>query len=485
MKFWNNNGQVYGGAIVLVDGSRIFLEEHTYLEFINNTASFGGAICVLPKRFILTHGCFLISTFDWFNITLKFLGNSASIGDSIFVTTLDSCLEICQQKLYRTMNISEMFSSSCIGNFQFANKDLPKRHISTCPKVINYPFSTIHAVPGFSHNLNISQVDEMGNNVGDTFFLNANLDKTSKSRGIQIESPTLKNFTVFFGKPGESGSLTIETSCQITQQIVINFTLIGCPPGFIFKNNKSCVFSENLYRGIATASGNSALMKPGYWAGYIGRESDETLFTGECVVSYCNFNETSFFSHYLPNTNCTQEVLEEVVCGSKRKGVLCTKCAEGYTVFYHSPNLECFNISEHVDCAYGIPLYIISELLPVTIIFLVIIIFKISLTSGTAYSFVFYAQLVLDTQFDDASGIAPVYHPVARYILDIFRVIYGSFNLNIFNIEGLSFCLLSDANVMDTLMFQYATILYAVMLVIVTVLVLRLYSCYCCVKLGN
>ena len=34
-------------------------------------------------------------------------------------------------------------------------------------------------------------------------------------------------------------------------------------------------------------------------------------------------------------------------------------------------------------------------------------------------------------------------------------------------------------------MFQYATILYAVMLVIVTVLVLRLHSCYCCVKLGN
>ena len=38
---------------------------------------------------------------------------------------------------------------------------------------------------------------------------------------------------------------------------------------------------------------------------------------------------------------------------------------------------------------------------------------------------------------------------------------------------------------MDVFMFQYGTILYAVMLVIATVLVLRLHSCYCCVKLGN
>ena len=34
-------------------------------------------------------------------------------------------------------------------------------------------------------------------------------------------------------------------------------------------------------------------------------------------------------------------------------------------------------------------------------------------------------------------------------------------------------------------MFQYGTILYSVMLVIVTVIFLRLHSCYCCVKLGN
>ena len=130
--------------------------------------------------------------------------------------------------------------------------------------------------------------------------------------------------------------------------------------------------------------------------------------------------------------------------------MLCTRCANGYTVFYHSPNLECF---QRNNCAFGIPLYIVSELLPVTIIFLVILIFNISLTSGAVYSFVFYSQ-VIDSQFVDAFGTADVNDPVTEFVLNIFKVIYGSFNLNMLNIEGLSFCIISGANVMDIFMFS-------------------------------
>ena len=39
------------------------------------------------------------------------------------------------------------------------------------------------------------------------------------------------------------------------------------------------------------------------------------------------------------------------------------------------------------------------------------------------------------------------------------------------NIDGLSFCIISDANVMDIFMFNYCTVLYSVMLVIAAVFV--------------
>ena len=321
---------------------------------------------------------------------------------------------------------------------------------------INCSTSNINPIPGISHYFNISQIDELGNDVTDKFLLTAKLDKASKAHGVSLGSLTLKNYITFHGEPGESGTLTIENSAQITRNIKINFTLASCPPGFTLHNtSKSCKCSKNLYSGITSCHKGAALMKPGYWAGI--DNDTEQMFTGGCVVSFCNFTESQSGQHYLPHTASTQEQLEKAVCGIKRKGVLCTKCGEGYTMCYHSPNLKCFhNTSIHANCAFGIPIYIVSELLPVTIIFLIILIFNISLTSGAVYSFVFYAQ-VLDSQFVDAFGTAAIKNSVTGNILNIFRIVYGSFNLDMLNIDGLSFCIISDAKIqyMDIFMFNY------------------------------
>ena len=94
-----------------------------------------------------------------------------------------------------------------------------------------------------------------------------------------------------------------------------------------------------------------------------------------------------------PTSIKTKEKLEAIVCSENRKGILCGSCIEGYSTLYNSPALTCYNTTT-AHCAYGIPLYIVSELLPVTIIFVVILVFNISLTSGALYSFVLYAQLL-------------------------------------------------------------------------------------------
>ena len=165
------------------------------------------------------------------------------------------------------------------------------------------------------------------------------------------------------------------------------------------------------------------------------------------------------------------------MCGDSRRGILCSNCSEGFTLLYHSRNYECRNKSL-VNCSYGIPLYIVSELLPVTLLFLVILIFNINFTSGALSSFVFYAQVI---DLLDADVVDRKY----RLTFSVLKTFYDSFNLNMLNIEFLSFCLISDANQMQLFMFQYGTVVYSMLLVIVTVLVLRLHSCYCCVKLGN
>ena len=498
VKFWNNNGE-RGGAVLLAGDSRMQLGNHTHFEFVNNTASYGGAICALPTQvhgFTFTDICFLYPV-DLLskNITFKFLKNTAStkVGNDIFATSLAPCLGICQFVTKRNLKTSDIFMGNvtCIGNFTFAERiQLGTGSISTCPEKINVSSTFIEPIPGFSYKLNIVQIDEMGNTVGDMFTLTAKLDKSSIASGVSLNSPTIvNNLVTFYGEPGVSGTLTIENSAQIPRKIDIGYQLSNCPPGFVIQNKTSCKCSAlsntTRYYEITYCENYSAMINLGNWVGYIGNESEHTLYTGNCVAKFCNFGRNAAKQRYLlPKKACLKEELEELVCGKHRRGVLCTICAEGFVIHYHSQNFDCYNISTSINCSYGIPLYIISELVPVTVLFLVILIFNISLTSGALCSFVFYAQ-VLDSQFVDAFGTVHVQCSVVNQILNLLRIFYGFFNLNMFNIEGLSFCLVSGANVMDIFMFNYATILYSVMLVIATILVLRLHSCYCCVKLGN
>ena len=83
-------------------------------------------------------------------------------------------------------------------------------------------------------------------------------------------------------------------------------------------------------------------------------------------------------------------------------------------------------------CQYGIPIYIATEILPVTIIFLVILLFNISLTSGALYSFVFYAQILLRL-IVSAFNIINISHHSTKIIFDFLHFVLGVF---VFDIQG-------------------------------------------------
>ena len=230
----------------------------------------------------------------------------------------------------------------------------------------------------------------------------------------------------------------------------------------------------------------SALITHGFWVGYIGNfSSEDTLFTSACTFRFCTYKGKLGENGYnkIPISAKTKEELEAIVCSENRKGILCSSCIDGHSTLYHSLAFTCYNTTT-AHCAYGIPLYIVSELLPVTVIFVIILVFNISLTSGALYSFVFYAQL-LDFLYIDSFEALSLSETSLTKVVKIVHMVYSTFNLKTFYGEFFSFCLISNANAMDLFMFQYGTILYAVMLVIATILVLRLHSCYCCAKLGN
>ena len=475
VEFFNNVGSE-GGAIFLAGVSKMLVYDNTAFQFNNNTAHYGGGICSLPSEDIITYGsCFLMPLKRVNkNISLHFAGNKASkqIGNDIFVSSLASCCKFCHSK---TKNI---FSSPCIGNYTFVKTGAPAgSSIATSPLILNTSLSYLELAPGLPHELNITQTDELGN--PDMFLVTADITSVTGLVSSTLV-PVQNNSITLFGKPGTTGTIVLENNAPVVRSKLLEFFLSKCPPGFSLENDNACICSASTahnYFQMPSCHKYSALITHGFWVGYIDNSSSEdTLFTGACVADFCSYKGIPGVNGYneIPTSIKTKKELEAIVCSENRKGILCGSCIEGHSTFYHSPTYTCYNTTTD-HCAYGIPLYIVSELLPVTIIFVIILVFNISLTSGALHSFVLYAQL-LDFLYIDAFRTLFENNKVVTTV----HIIYATFNLNFFYAENLSFCLISNANTMVIFMFNYGTIVYAVMLVIATILVLRLHSCYCC-----
>ena len=124
--------------------------------------------------------------------------------------------------------------------------------------------------------------------------------------------------------------------------------------------------------------------------------------------------------------------------------------------------------------------YTLSELLPTAIVFVLVIIFNIHLTSGTWYSVVLYAQIV---DFYEVNSLEFFELPTGfAQLTSVYRFIYGMFNLDFFKYEDdLSFCLWDGATVLDVLAFKYLTTTFALLLLVILVLCFRSPCCDKCV----
>ena len=269
-----------------------------------------------------------------------------------------------------------------------------KHCICTCPQEIHCS-SSDSPISGFHLNLNIFQIDELGN---------------SCLRSWQrLEAPHLWQLIIQLYRASINYMVCLKNLMQLLLRMLLwslersRLTLLW-PTAHQDLRYKlkicKCLYDSAYYLGIISGitdcRQNAAWITLEHWVGYIeGNESEDTLYTSECLPELCTYENqhTRNGQYLLPNTFTSKEELESIVCGDSRRGTLCSNCSEGFTLLYHSRNYECRNKSL-VNCSYGIPLYIVSELLPVTLLFLVILIFNINFTSEALSSFVFYAQVI-------------------------------------------------------------------------------------------
>ena len=160
---------------------------------------------------------------------------------------------------------------------------------------------------------------------------------------------------------------------------------LSCPPGFVSQGN-SCVCAD-WPDGIITCDKDSlnASIRIGYCMTYDNETDDTRVWF--CKQSYVR-NDSYKFYYPLPTE---LSALSDQMCGPfNREGLHCGKCQEGFAVppfnFIYEGCINCTSVS------YGWLKLIAFAYVPITVIFIVIVVLSISVVSGPVNSFILFAQ---------------------------------------------------------------------------------------------
>ena len=472
---FHRNSGIKGGAIALYGFSSLHFQNNSYFNFKKNTAvEAGGAIYYHPfdqHDFVATQSCFMqyVGPETTYNVTFVFKGNRVSTnhsGYSIYALTLYPCyFQLFDHHDEDEHPLSDSLLSRASFNFDTPLQDALATGAVRFGFNANSSSKTFFVIPGNKLEVPLYVMDEMKSTAHTVYRVSI----TGKLKTDQ--DYTVNRKVRIYGKPNQNGNLTLtslnfrEISCSIRVH------LLQCPPGFILSKSE-CICDAHSYVGFTRCNSSHfhAHIRQGYWTGYVmlDKQDQYTLVTAVCPLGFCNYNGSQLIEvMHLPQA-ASRSVLDNFMCGTQRTGILCGKCRAGYTVYYNSPTYVC---REANYCKFGWLFYFLSELVPVTILFVVVLMFNISFTSGSINGFILFSQL-LDTLFIDGSGIIKVPQQIS-FISMGYRVIYGFFSLNLFNTELLSFCLWKGATVLDILAIKYVTIVYSLILISSVIVFMR------------
>lgn len=401
-----NNSAEKGAAMQLIL-SYITLRSNSVTNFFSNHAgAVGGAI------FIDMSGRSPDSYSLFFHVDYTSYSGSGDILDTIEVNFYNNTAGYAGSSIYGgAINQCDIFTShmQCGESlfpdlFNISNTESDPSALTSDPYTVYFcrgndrkpsdarPFpSVIHAFPGGEFTLHLAVVDSSyeGAVPGGIFaHLESEGAKFGPLQSTQLSTrPQCDNYTysVFTAMDFASFSLAakfdipskIETSFSPTVEVILE----DCPFGFIFSPSREmCVCDPVLSENHVQCDINTqTILRPQHvWIGFLnGSSSNESgvIFHPDCPSGYC-----------LPrDLNITSSSGDDQ-CEPHRTGVLCGKCAKGYSLTLG--NQKCSKCSD----AYLL-LILLFALLGVLLV-IVLFVLNLTVTQGTINGLIFYANVV-------------------------------------------------------------------------------------------
>ena len=480
--YFTDNMAHSGAAMSIMGSSTLSIGNGTLMRFENNTASYqGGAIysSYLPQQNLMNDGtCFIrhvgdtTHEDDW-NVSMIFVNNTHHRGNTmsaIYTTSVSLCDVVSSVREERKKNQAFCWKGwvyyiSSSSENQSACQDFIDTYVGEVKFIgsdANGP-DHVKAFPGWEFRIPIRTSSDYGSDMSSSTIFNLRNNVSSGmlynwGENTSVAAP--ENMTV---------NISVETAGDRIWYFHVFADMQPCPPGFVISagdnDSKTCQCA-NSYNGLLNCDKESekAEIVSGTWIGkYNGK-----YYVASCPIGYCDVKKERFLK--LPNNS---EVLNEYICSSNRKGILCGECKEGYgpSIGIHTDCVPCSNTS----VAVNIVKYLSLVYLPLTIGFLLLIFFDIRLTTGAANAFILYSQLLTSIFGIDAEGEIPLEQFTrnkTEFFLLAYKVPYGIFNLRFLD-QFIPICLSTKMNSLDVVLLNYGIAFFPLVMKVIIIMFLK------------
>ena len=205
---------------------------------------------------------------------------------------------------------------------------------------------------------------------------------------------------------------------------------------------------------------------------------------GEEVVGRCPYTYTLFSDPNVSNVGLyiklppTVNQLETFMCDRlNKKGFFCGKCKESYGYPMYPDFLKCVECDPK-DHVRNWLLYVVISYVPLTVLLILVVCLRISVTSASMNAFIFVSQIISHPQF--LRGFSHTIDTTflshgARMFMKFLLSLYSLWNLNFFTVLIPPFCL-PNLNVYSDISLTFLVALYPLLLLFLIYVLIELHS---------
>ena len=252
----------------------------------------------------------------------------------------------------------------------------------------------------------------------------------------------------------------------------------SCCPGCNNPNGLKCDngLDTTAYRGHAPGVLNISAVSE---LGLPSNTSEHISITVYGFCRFCNilsFNTTTTGSRVVVVKGNDTEVN---LCRENAEGFLCSQCSEG---FYHNKGFECVPCD---NLARDWSLYLLSQLVSMTVMFFILYITNFSIVAGGMNAAIFFAQMVTTTMDLRGNGFIPIANvtdgdsELAFGLTAVYQFIYGPWNLDFFTPFVNEVCLFHKESYLYYFIVEYLLAFYPLILVSIVTFIYFIRSHLC------